>query len=80
MYMAAVVFLVIMPNAQSGWVSVAIAGAVLGMAAYGTYDMTNYSVFKGFSAKAAFADWAWGAVVTASASLGGYAAMQFMGK
>lgn len=76
-YIVAIVYLVIFSNIDQSWSKVAITGAVLGMAAYGAYDMTNFSIIQGYSGKVAFVDWAWGMVVTASSSLGGYMAVKY---
>lgn len=43
-------------------------GAVLGLVAYGTYDLTNLAVMKGFTTKIAIIDMIWGMVLTASVS------------
>lgn len=47
---------------------VAATGTVLGMAAYGTYDLTNLATVRGWSAKVTVVDMAWGSVLTAIAS------------
>ena len=39
-------------------------GAGLGLIAYGTYDLTNLAVVKGFSTKIALIDLAWGTVLS----------------
>jgi uncharacterized membrane protein len=52
-------------------------GALFGMFAYGTYDLTNLATMRGFSTKLALVDWVWGTVLTgtvaaiATALLGG---------
>lgn len=43
-------------------------GAMLGLVAYGTYDLTNLSVMEGFNFKIAMIDLAWGTCVTAIAT------------
>ena len=43
-------------------------GAVLGLVAYGTYDLTNLAVMKGFTARIAMIDMAWGTALTAAVS------------
>ncbi len=75
MYVAGVVYLVIAPNLASGsWREVAIAGAVLGMVAYGTYDWTNYAVLKDWPLPVTLVDWVWGTVLTATTSVIGFLA------
>jgi uncharacterized membrane protein len=41
-----------------------IRGALLGMLAYGTYDLTNLATVRGFSTKIALIDWVWGTLLT----------------
>lgn len=39
-------------------------GALLGLIAYGTYDLTNLATLKGFTARIALIDMAWGTVLS----------------
>ncbi len=41
-------------------------GALLGLIAYGTYDLTNLAVMKGFTTKIAIIDMIWGTILTGS--------------
>ena len=41
-----------------------ILGTVLGLVAYGTYDLTNLAVMNGFTLKIAIIDMIWGGVLT----------------
>lgn len=53
-------------------------GAMLGVMAYATYNLTNWSTLKSWSAVVTVADMSWGAVATALASYAGaYAALSF---
>jgi uncharacterized membrane protein len=45
-----------------------IYGALLGLIAYGTYDLTNLAVMKGFTTKIAIIDMIWGSVLTGTVS------------
>lgn len=47
-------------------------GALLGLVAYATYDLTNLATMKGFSAKVAAVDMLWGALLTAVAAAASY--------
>ncbi len=49
-----------------------LLGAMLGLAAYGTYDMTNLATIKGWSPIVAIVDLLWGSLLTALCSLAGY--------
>lgn len=74
LYITALVILAITPAIERGGIWRAIAfGAVLGLAAYGTYDLTNHAVMKVWDIRITIADMAWGAFVSAAAAGGAYA-------
>jgi len=61
--------MVIWPAVQSqSVVQGLIYGALLGLIAYGTYDLTNLAVMKGFTTKIAVIDMIWGTVLTGAVS------------
>lgn len=72
LYVAGIVILAIAPAlGEGGWIKALLMGAVLGLVAYGTYDITNLSTLKGWSVKLAVIDIAWGTALTAvSATIG----------
>ncbi len=76
----AIVILAVRPGleADSVWTTVGY-GAILGIAAYGTYDMTNLSTLKNWPVTLTIVDLAWGTVLTAAASACGYAAARQFG-
>lgn len=41
-----------------------IYGVLFGLVAYGTYDLTNLAVMKGFTTKIALIDMVWGGLIT----------------
>ena len=47
--------------------------ALVGLVAYGTYDLTNMATLPGFSARLALVDMAWGTVASALAGWAGWA-------
>ena len=61
-------------NAPSGWLEAIVRGAVLGLAAYGAYDLTNLAIVRDWPVRISMIDWAWGAVICAAAAAAGYAA------
>jgi uncharacterized membrane protein len=61
-------------NAPSGWPEAMARGAVLGLAAYGAYDLTNLAIVRDWPLRISLIDWAWGAVICAAAAAAGYAA------
>lgn len=48
---------------------VAATGALLGLVAYGTYDLTNLATVQDWSLKVTVVDMTWGALLTAVASV-----------
>lgn len=69
LYVTGLMIMVIWPAFQAQSASQALVyGAILGLVAYGTYDLTNLAVMKGFTAKIAMIDMAWGMVLTAIVS------------
>jgi len=68
-YITALCYLVIFPQQyelESSLFNVFAMGGLLGLAAYGTYDLTCVAIFKGFIIKVAVVDTLWGGILTAS--------------
>ena len=77
-YTFAVVLLVAAPAARAGSLSQALLyGAVFGLAAYGTYDVTNMSTLKNWPMTMSLVDMAWGTLLTATAAAAGYLAYRY---
>jgi uncharacterized membrane protein len=65
LYITGLMIVVVWPAFQAQSVSQALLkGALLGLIAYGTYDLTNLAVMKGFTTKIAIIDMIWGTVLT----------------
>ena len=65
-YVVGVVVFVINPAIEKGSLAYAAGyGALFGLVAYATYDLTSLSVLKGFSTKIVVIDLLWGALLTA---------------
>jgi uncharacterized membrane protein len=72
-YVAGVVYLAVIPAVNAGSFATALVGAaVLGLIAYGTYDMTNLATLKNWSLSLSIVDMAWGTFLTSLAAAGGY--------
>ena len=72
-YVIGLVYFAVMPAVSAGSLMTAIFnGALLGLLAYGTYDMTNLATLKGWSLQVSLVDMAWGAFLSATASAAGY--------
>ena len=65
-YIAGVVVFAVTPALQSGRWTIALGyGAMLGLMAYATYDLTNQATLKDWSWTVTIADLCWGTFVTA---------------
>jgi len=76
-FAVAVVVLAVLPAIASGslWTAV-IYGLILGLAAYGTYDVTNLATLKNWPPLMSIVDLAWGGFVTAMTAAGGFFAVR----
>lgn len=75
-YVVGLVYFAVMPAVSAGTLVTALVnGALLGLLAYGTYDMTNLSTLKGWCLQVSLVDMAWGAFLSAAASAAGYVAV-----
>lgn len=73
LYAVGVTLLAVMPAVESGsWVEALWRGAVLGLAAYGAYDLTNQATIAGWPTTVTLVDMGWGVVVTALTSVIAY--------
>lgn len=66
LYPVGLLFLVIDPALKSGTplVKVFLLGALLGLVAYGSYDLTNHATIKNWSLLVTIVDMAWGTLVS----------------
>lgn len=79
-YVAILVYLFVVPMAETGNLSkLIISAALFGLAAYGAYDLTNYSLLKNWPLNVTIVDMVWGMFVTTATSLGGYYAVKYFG-
>jgi uncharacterized membrane protein len=73
LYAAGVTGFVVVPALDGGsLVGVLAVGAAFGLVVYGTYDLTNLAVLRGWTPAAAAVDVAWGAAVSAAAAAAGF--------
>lgn len=69
MYAAALTVFAVMPGLNAGdWKKALVWGALFGLFAYATYDLTNLATLKSWSTKLVVIDIAWGVVVSAASS------------
>lgn len=80
LYVLGAMILVVLPAARAGNVWQALGyGALLGLVAYGTYDLTNWATLKEWPAIISVADLAWGTTLTAIVSTAGYFIVRWFG-
>jgi uncharacterized membrane protein len=73
LYAICLTVLALAPADRSGsWTTAAVLGAMVGLAAYGTYNLTNLATIRGFPTTLALVDLAWGTVLTAVAATVGW--------
>lgn len=72
LYAFGVTIFIIMPavqQSQKSLLEIFAYGALFGLVAYGTYDLTNHAVLRDWPLIVTVADMAWGALLTGSTSL-----------
>ena len=74
LYVVGCVQFVVLPALN--WQRAARMGALLGLVAYGTYDLTNWATLRGWSVQVSLMDWAWGTFATAVACSVGFLVMK----
>jgi uncharacterized membrane protein len=70
LYVFGCVVFVVLPALSWQWA--VKRGALLGLVAYGTYDLTNWATLRGWSVQVTLMDWVWGMVATAVACAVGF--------
>ena len=71
--LACIIFAVGPALKSEQWTSALLWGALFGLFAYGTYDLTNLATLRNWTLKVALLDMAWGTFVTAMAAAAGCA-------
>lgn len=82
LYAAGVLGLIVLPALQREWSlsRIGLTGALLGLVAYGTYDLTNQATLRGWSSVVTAVDMAWGAALTAIVGLVAVVAARWLGE
>ncbi len=75
LYVAAIVAYAVIPS--TGPRQSVRRGAGMGLLAYGTYELTNWAVLRGWPGSLVPLDIAWGVALTATAALAGERALAF---
>jgi uncharacterized membrane protein len=80
MYGFVIFVLAIVPNREKPWYYASIDGALLGLASYGAYNLTNYSILEGFTLKIMLIDWSWGICLSGASATAGWFGFQLFRK
>ena len=76
LYLLGILWLAVQPGLRAqSLLTTCGMGAMLGLIAYATYDLTNLATLKTWSVKVAIVDMAWGSILTAIAAGAAYLAM-----
>ena len=81
LYVAGLLVFAILPGlrARRGRTAAAL-GALLGLLAYGTYDLSNYATLRDWPLGLTAIDMAWGAVLSAVSATAGYLSASRLGR
>ncbi len=73
LYIFGIVYFAVLPGIDKGsYKTSLINGALLGLIAYATYDLTNYATLKNWPFTVVVVDIAWGIILTSAVALIGY--------
>lgn len=80
LYSFALGFFAVAPALDTGdWVEAAMLGGILGLVAYGTYDLTNWAVLKNWPVAMSLVDIVCGALLSAISAGGAVLALKGLG-
>ena len=77
---AGITLLAVQPALDTGqWHKAVLLGAVFGLCAYGTYDLTNLATLQRWSFRLTLVDMAWGTFLTSLAAWAGFLVGRYSG-
>jgi uncharacterized membrane protein len=78
LYALGVVLFAIAPAMRDGaWTTALLWGALFGLFAYATYDLSNLATLRGFTTAVALVDMAWGSVLTGLTAAGAFSLARY---
>jgi uncharacterized membrane protein len=81
LYAAGLIVFAVAPQASDpAWGKTLLMGALFGLVAYATYDLSNLATLRNWPVSLALVDMAWGAVLSAVSAGAGKAAMNWVSK
>lgn len=80
LYVIGIVVFAVIPALQSdSWKTALVLGGLLGLIAYGTYDMTNLATLRDWPLSMALVDMAWGTALTGVSAVAGFLVSRALG-
>lgn len=81
LYVAGLVIFCVLPGVDAGsWIKAAVLGALFGLVAYATYDLSNLATLKDWTTQLSIVDMVWGTIASATASTFGYFGTQYLSR
>ncbi len=81
LYVAGLVIFCVMPGVEAAsWLKAGALGALFGLVAYATYDLSNLATLRDWTTRLSIVDMCWGSAASAVAATFGYFGTQFMGR
>lgn len=68
LYAAGLVYFAVRPGLEAGATTALVNGALIGLLAYATYDLTNQATLRNWSTALTLTDIAWGSFLSATAA------------
>jgi len=78
MFGGVVFVLAVVANRDKSLLYAGIDGALLGLASYGAYNLTAYSIIEGFTLFIMTIDWVWGTCLTSISAMAGWLGFQVL--
>nr|WP_211162842.1 DUF2177 family protein [Alteromonas ponticola] len=75
-YGGVIFVLAVVANRDKSLYYAGIDGALLGLASYGAYNLTNYSIIADYDIMVALVDWSWGIFLTTVSAVAGWFGFQ----
>lgn len=78
-YVFALIIFAVAPALREGaWTTAVIYGALFGLFAYGTYEMSNFATLRDWPIRMVIVDLAWGTALSATSAYAGYAITRYL--
>lgn len=77
-YVIGLIIFAVAPALRDGaWSTAALYGALFGLFAYGTYEMTNFATLRDWPISMVIVDMLWGSALSAASAVAGFAVTRY---